>query len=180
MLTWFIVLTNVLCAQTNNDRDGDSLIACLNKARVDSLRVDVLNKLFLHYEYSDVQKSKKYLQQAMALADQSGYTNGKAEAYTNLGYSLEDAGNNREALKNYYHALKLYQKSGNRKGQANCYNNIGFSYASFHDNAKAIKYMRLSLKMKKALKDHAGVASAYNNLGLVYAQLGNYPEALKN
>lgn len=98
-LLLFCLFSVVNCIAQNHQLD--SLLNVFKIAKEDSNKVNILNNLFLEYEFSDEKKAKKCLDDALQLAKKIDYKKGEGTAYTLLGYFAEDKGNYAEALKKH-------------------------------------------------------------------------------
>ncbi len=176
LLTFNIII--LTCFTQNNTID--SLLTVLKTAKEDTTKVNVLNKLFLQYEFSDDVKAKEYLNKAMMLAQKIYYKKGLAITYTYFGYFADDKGNYLNALKTFLTALKIYEAIGDKKGIADSYGNIGNIYYSQGNYPEALKNYSAALKINEVIGDKKEISKSYNNIGVIYGNQGNLPEALKN
>lgn len=160
----------------------DSLEHALTIAVNDTSRVNILDKLFLEYEFQNDSKALNCLHRSLELSKKVGYKKGESEAYTYSGYFAEDKGKYKEALKFYFTALKIRFAEKDNKGIADSYNNIGVVCYEQGNYQEALYNHFRSLQIKQSFlsSDKKGLAASYNNIGVVYFVQGNYPEALKN
>ena len=162
----------------------DSLLTILKTAKEDTLKVNILNNLFLQYEFENDEKAKEYLDKAFELSQKiASLAIGKkslANTYIHLGFFADDKGNYPEALKNYFAALKIYKAIGDKTGEADSYNNIGIIYRAIGNYPESLKNHFAALKIREKIGDKKGIAGSYNNIGSIYQRQGNYTEALKN
>ncbi|HYG53054.1 MAG TPA: tetratricopeptide repeat protein [Flavobacteriales bacterium] len=179
-----IFLVSVLCLNTLSlfcqDSRADSLEQALRSAKHDTSRIHTLNALFLHYEYSDTQKAKTYIDQSLAICQTIQNDRELARAYALRGYLYEDLGHYDEALKNLFKALGLRKKTNDLSGEAKISNTIGNIYSRLGKHVLAMQYYNRSLETRIKLNNKDEIADAYYNIALVYETQGNYPKALKN
>jgi tetratricopeptide (TPR) repeat protein len=164
----------------------DSLINTLQTTKEDSVKVKILNDLFIEYEFDNRSHAKEYLDQALELSQKINYSKGLASTYTHLGFFAEDAGNYKEAIIDHETSLKISKILKDEKSIASSYNNLGNIFSQEGNYAEALKKYFASLKIREAINrstNQSGskkdIAVTYNNIGSVYSNQGNYMEALK-
>ena len=74
----FLILHLASCISFAQNPKVDSLLNVLNSSKQDTIKVLVLNELFLEYEYIDEQKAKEYLDKALELSTKIRYKKGEA------------------------------------------------------------------------------------------------------
>src|SRR3990170_4605654 len=70
----------------------DSLLTALKTVKEDTSKVNILNDIFLEYEYTDYKKAKEYLNKALELSQRIDYKKGLGTTYMYLGFYAEDNG----------------------------------------------------------------------------------------
>jgi len=158
----------------------DSLLQVLQTATHDTTRIKTLNQLCLEYEFTDRDKAKAYVKQALELAKKTDYKKGIARSFLYLGYLEEDVGNYTQAISYYKKSLKISEQSENKKGIASSFGNIGLVYTWQGDYPKALEYHFKALKMGEELNDKSRIAICLGNIGIVYWRQGDYPKALEH
>lgn len=162
------------------DRIGDSLETAFKQAPNDTARVNILNELVAHVEFTDTVKAKKYNDKSIDLAIKANFKKGLARAYFLQGYLFEDKGLYDHALGSYLKTLALRKEIKDLRGEANTYNTIGNLYTAQGKHALAMQNYNHSLEVKVKLGNKNDIADSYYNIALVYESQGNYPKALKN
>ncbi|HLP14388.1 MAG TPA: tetratricopeptide repeat protein [Flavobacteriales bacterium] len=157
----------------------DSLTRALAACKSDTQKVNILNTLFLTYEFTDVKKAGSYLDQAITLARKSRSAKHTGQTYIFKGYFAEDAGKMGEAIEFYLKALEQFNLAKNKKGIADSYNFIGIIYSNQSNHPQALNYFYKSLKLKETSNDTKGLGDVQNNIGLVYANQKKYDLALR-
>jgi len=168
LLFFFLVQVGETWAQGLSPT-ADSLKHVIAQASEDSLKVNSLNELSKYYLGSDPQMAIVYADQARALAERSGFKNGLAFAYKNLGLGYLNLANYPEALIQYQHALEVFESIQLRSGIANMLSNIGVVYFNVGEDAKSIEYHLRSLKVSEEINDKMRIATSLNNIGGVYS-----------
>lgn len=162
------------------DPKADSLITALQTSKEDTVKVKILNELFIQQEYSDAAKAETYLKRSLELCKKSGYKRGMVQTYTYLGYQAEDKGDYNEALKDYQTSMEIAVLLDDKKSVAASYNNMGNVFYFQGNYPDALTNYFKSLKIREQLNDKHGIADAYSNLGLVYHNQGSFDKALEN
>jgi len=164
-------------SQTNNI---DSLQNLLQKERVDTNKVNLLNVISREYRASgDHQNAIKYAESALAKGKSIEYEQGMSNAYNNLGIIHTIKTDYKNALENFSLALDMCKKSGNKKTMAKIYNNMGIAYDRMNDYDNQINCYVNSLKMSEEINDTLSMATIYQNIGSVYMNGGDNDKALQ-
>ncbi len=158
----------------------DSLQSALALAKQDTLKIKILNDIFLEYEFADEQKAQQCLNDAIQLAEKGGYQKEKANTFMLFGYFSEDKGAYATALRNYFSALKLFESIDEQKGVSAANSNIAMIYVNQGNYPEALKLFFKSLKIDEAVGDKIGIASSYSHIGNLYGMQNNYAESMKN
>lgn len=157
---------------------ADSLTNLLTSAREDTLKVLLLDELGWVLKSDDPDQARKYLNQALALAQRLDYKTGIGKAWNDLGV-LENIHSNYEAAAAAFQkALEIRQQIGDQKGVASVYNNMATVMEGKGDYVAAISNYQKSLRIREATADSARMARLYYNMGDLHEKMGNYPEAL--
>lgn len=178
LMVVFCLLCTVYCRSQNPV--VDSLVKVLEITKNDTVKINVLNDLFIEYEFADDKKAEDYLNKAFLLAKKLNYKRGLGTVHLHMGFFAEDKGNYPEALKNYFACLKYHEEIGDKNGMASAYNNIGHVFSNQGNYPEALKNIFSSLKIDEAQGNKRGVAVAYGNIAVIYSEQENYSEALKN
>ncbi|MCW3123387.1 MAG: hypothetical protein JWQ38_2879 [Flavipsychrobacter sp.] len=157
----------------------DSLLRELPKATDDSNKVMLLQILSNEFRKVDPNEGIRYGEEALALAEQLGWKQGIASAYSALGYNYQYKSEYPRALEYFLKTLKADQEAGNKKGAASAMQSIANVYQYQKNYAKVQEYHLNALKVFQELKDKHGIASAEGNLGIFYFSQGDYDKALE-
>ncbi|MFE1883942.1 tetratricopeptide repeat protein [Streptomyces diastatochromogenes] len=103
---------------------------------------------------------------------------GEANACTNLGNALEEAGRVEEAIDAHTHARDLYQAAGDRHSEAIAWNNLGSSLRKVGQLEEAIDAHTRARDLYQAAGDRHSEAIAWNNLGSSLGEAGRLEEAI--
>jgi len=178
LLPFLIVLISSTCFGQNSLQQ--KLINQLKTAKLDSIRVNLLNKLNTNFiDEGDVYNSLKYGWKALALAKKIKDKAGIVISYSNLGFTYGYDGRYDEALKMYYRSLEYSRKYGQELEVINAIVNIGTIYDCKSDYKNSLRFYFYALNYGKRTKNTDLLADVYQNLGVTYYSLGNLPESLK-
>ncbi|MGB3947081.1 MAG: tetratricopeptide repeat protein [Bacteroidia bacterium] len=158
----------------------DSLYNCIKNEKIDTVKINHLNKLSLEYrKLKNYQTSIMQAKEALMLSQKINFQKGVLSAYNTMGKVYSDQGNYTEALKNLLASLKIKKDINDKQGIAELYFNIGINYYYQGNYLEALKNQKMALDMFTEINSTKALHS-YNNIGLNYYNLGNYSEALQN
>jgi tetratricopeptide (TPR) repeat protein len=142
-------------------------------------KVDALLIMSEHFFASDFNLSLSYSREAFLISDKINYKKGIAVAHNNIGYSLTDLGDYKNALEHYLISIDLFKELGEENKEAIAYNDIGYIFQSQGLIEKAIENYIKSLKLLEKLNDKGSVGACLNNIGLLYHEQNNFEKALE-
>ncbi len=183
MKTIFFIILSVLffsfqtvSAQTKNKQNTQKKIDSLEQlllTQTDTARAHTLYDLAYIYKYSEPQKAKKYIKEAILEATpKQSYV--LAPSLTLLGMFLKHEGEYKEALRVFLMALPLQKKTNNKVGLASLNNDIGLLYKNTGNFERALPYYNDALKICENIKMHKGSGMILNNIGVIYQELEKY------
>jgi class 3 adenylate cyclase len=170
-LTKFLLFLGFITASTFSkaqDEKATILLDALQKAKVDSQKVNILNDLSKFYLSSSPEKAKNYGITSMQLAEKIKYSKGLALAYKNIGLSDYTLGKYSETIEYFGQSLKVYESIGDLDGKAMILNNFGSVYYNRGEDDKALESYFKSLEVAQLLGDKTRIATALSNIGNVY------------
>ncbi len=148
--------------------------------KIDTTRVTTLNLLSSELlSKADFDRVESLLNEALAIANKTGFKIGQVNAYNNLGTLYRRKSEYPLALQNLEKALKIAKEIGYQMGIANIYTNIANVNNNQSNFPEAIKNHLEALKISESLNDRIGVSISYNNLGIISSKIGNDEDALK-
>lgn len=142
-------------------------------------KVDALLIMSEQFFASDFNLSLSYSREAFLISDKINYKKGIAVAHNNIGYSLTDLGDYKNALEHYLISIDLFKELGEENKEAIAYNDIGYIFQSQGLIEKAIENYIKSLKLLEKLNDKGSVGACLNNIGLLYHEQNNFEKALE-
>ncbi|MBN1216782.1 MAG: tetratricopeptide repeat protein [Candidatus Lokiarchaeota archaeon] len=104
----------------------------------------------------------------------------KSIALRNIGHSINNLGQNLEALAYYERALEIYEELSDKDGIASCMNDIAWIYKKKGKYSEALHYMEKALKIVSDLGNSRSISVFLNSIGDIYRFQGEYKKALKN
>ncbi len=145
----------------------------------DTARVTVLNLLAYHNYRNNPPKSIEYIGQALALADELKFVEGKARGYYIKGAIYMEQGSFHDAIEYLDTATHLYDTIDDIQGIAKCKNVFGVLYSYQGDYKQSLKYYEEALALEKRLGVNTNVSLLYN-IGNLYSRTGEHENALLN
>ena len=160
----------------------DSLIIALEKTRIDSNRLKLLNdlawrELGLGVTNDDV--VSKHANQALKLAEKLNNKYQQGLALHTVGHLLKRQGKLSEAMKTFFSILKLSEEINDKDCFANQHLNIGSVYFAQGNIAKAVEHHLAAVKIWNELGDKQKIFRSYNSIAGVYLGSNFNEEAIK-
>src|ERR1051326_1875945 len=147
---------------------ADSLLDLAQHARTDSDRVNYMNQAAWQYiQKGNYDPAKKWVNEALSLAQKTGYKLGEADSWEYKGVINWNLGNYPEALDQELTALGMYEQLNWRMGKGSCSINLGLVYYDMGNYGEALKYYSKAADIKRESKDLTGLAHCYSNIGNV-------------
>ena len=154
----------------------DSLLVELSKTKVDTLKVDLLNKISSRYGGIDPTMSENYSVKAIALSKKINWQYGIAESYIVLSKAYIQTMDFKNAI--VYSNLALKYTKNNRI-VLKAYNNLSKCYLKKSDLSKALYFSNLALKISEDINEFTVRPETLNNLGQIYYNLKQYDKSIE-
>lgn len=151
----------------------DSLEKALQKAVSDTGKVNTLLNLAQAYRQVDPVQAGKYLSEAAALAEKTGYRKGFAKSIFLTGFSHYTKGDLDKAQKNYQEALVMFRELKDDYEIAQVIYNTGVIHVFKGDYDKALENFFEALKIQEMLGDKKDIANSFSAIATVYGRQGN-------
>ncbi len=180
LVTICILLPRTLHAQSNDQRQLDSLLGRLTEAKEDTNKVKLLIDILFVYVYYKGEEGLQYEMPALRLAEKLGWQKGIYYVKLNSGRIYWRLNKFDEALKNHFASLTIAEKLNDKKKILESLTFIGQDYADHSNYPEALKYFTKALAIAREKGDLFETANTYNFIAWVNEQQGNYPEATKN
>jgi len=172
-------LSSIASAQLASDIALDSLTIVLPETS-GRPRVDVLNDLAVFYGANISDKGLALAAEALELAGEIDYAEGKARAIDLAGLALYSKGRYREALAKHLEAKGQFEALGARRLLGYCQIKLGNTYFRLRDEAQGAAAFEKAAELLRAVEDRNGVGHVYNGLGWQYWRIGDYGHASEN
>ena len=173
----FIALTFSQLGFSQIKSDLDSLRGLLENTKLDSIKVDLFNKLSYEFLYSYKDTSEIYAQHALSLSKEIDYQKGIAESLINIGNISNIEGEFQIAFDQFLNAMEIFQKINDSTGIAHVYSRLGLTHHFLNNYDKALEYNKLALSISKKI-NKKDVENIYNNMGLAYMMTDKIDTAL--
>lgn len=179
LLTVILSFSNIITitAQRPTQAKIDSLIAELSKAKLDTNKVNQLNRIRFDYRVLDPVKGGEYGAQAVALSNELNWLKGKAIAHANIGFNSFFKSGPEETIPQLLEGFNLAEQvpDTNTIGLASIA--LRLSYYDMRNLEPALKYDLIAIKIYKRLH-HRFYPTTLYNVANNYNSLLRYPEAL--
>lgn len=119
-----------------------------------------------------------YYQKSLEIRKTTGYNQGVASCYVNIGNVYVENKNDEKALSYFKQAEEIYNETNSIFGQATVLNNIALIYKREKDLDLAKQYFEQSLKRYKEIDMQKNISQLYINLGLLYKDFDDCDQAL--
>ncbi|MEO0470019.1 MAG: tetratricopeptide repeat protein [Bacteroidota bacterium] len=131
----------------------------------------------VYISLQDWPQTKKYLELALAAADQGKNTREGIRARGNMGILFAMQGDMEKSENWFLESIAFTRSLGDSLALAKAYNNIGVMYERSGDLDKCLENYQIGLRLAERIDDKASIAIGYQNVGQVLKKLGRYPEA---
>jgi len=162
-----------------NSSPVDSLLAKLKVANEDTLKVELLLRLFNPLITNDHELAMNYTQQALILSEKLSFDKGMAAAYQRMGIYWSYKGNVSKAREHYYKAIEIHQRLDKPVIAATLVHNLGHLYQEQGIYDSALFYGEKASKIFLEHSDSLKYGSSLDLLASVHEEMGNYYLSLK-
>lgn len=176
------MLANLLCsprahAQNNYRHNIDSLKTELSRQHPDTVRLQLLETLFLDIFCSDTTSSIGYIGEYIGIANKLNRTSSIVKAQMCLGGIYNECAKNYPlALYWYDTAAHLSRITGDKKQEALIISILASIYEKNLNHVKAIEYYHTSIELDPDPDKKKGI---FGDIGTIYLNIGDYPNAVK-
>jgi tetratricopeptide (TPR) repeat protein len=170
------VLQSPLSAQISK---LDSLKIEMDKATVDTLRLDAMLKYGNELRKSDVEAAIELLKSALNLSVEFGDKTRQGKILNSIGICYGVLGQYANAMEYFSKSLEIHREMKNGKFIADAHNNLGNVYKRIGDYTIAQSCYLRSLEIQDSLGNLAGRASALHNIATILDMTGDSDKALE-
>ncbi len=181
ILLFLAFSATVLCsrAQQTVQQKRDSLINLLTKAKPDTNKVKLLNKIGDEYAYSDFKTATSWYEQGFELSKKLDFTRGIIRYYSSQGEILNMNGEYASCLQLLQKGMALSIERKDKMRQGIMAENIGNTYALMEKLDSATNYYYQSLGIFESFKDTVKIANVYSDLSSIYMRTQSLQKALE-
>lgn len=159
---------------------SDSLIENLKNANSDSLKIEILNQLLIHYiGKNDVETTEQYAEDAVAIAKATNFPIDAAKSLHEYADELFHQSEFKNALTYYKKALDIYTETNDSTNIYIVFSKLGNIYSSVNNNAKALELQIKALQYFQKKQDKKNLAASYNNLGIIYNNINQQQKSIE-
>lgn len=166
-------------AYSQNSIKMDNLTILTQSEHNDSNEVKHLINISEKYNFTDLQKSIKYAEKALKIAEYIKWNKGIAISYHRIASIYNSHGDFSNALKYRLEELNKWKKINNKVNICAVLGDIGISYSDQGNYSKAMEYYLSSLKMAEKIGFNERIIINLCNIGSVHKDQGNIDKALE-
>jgi len=144
----------------------------------DSIRTKLLIGIAWNMTYTNPEGAFDYVEEAIDIASNINWKNGKALALRQKGNLYYVMANNLQALDAYQQALKISQNLSDKILEASLYNNLGNIYADLKEYDKALEKYQSFLSTSEELGQINNQIKGLTNIGSIYNDMGKHNEGI--
>lgn len=175
----FFLLVSFAGAAQNN-AEYDSLLNSYQQQVNDTSKVNTLHRLHQLVLYKDIDLAKKYVDEALALANKSNFTKGIANSFYDLGGYYENIDVRDTALLYYEQSKQLFDDLGEIRSSMNVNKAIAINELAAGKADSALKRVNETIEYWILKKDSVALARDYNFKAGIYEHKGEIQLALQN
>jgi two-component system NtrC family sensor kinase len=174
----FLIAKMAFSQPTISPSLADSLKLELKKAKEDTAKVLILEKLTRCYTTIDLNIALKYGREGRALAERIGYMPGKLLCTISLGFILARTNDHAEGLQLLMEAKQYCERNDKPEELSRVLSNISTIYTLNKDYEKALDYAGKALRIQEKYHISESVHPVSLGLGTAYRDMGKYDSAI--
>jgi signal transduction histidine kinase/DNA-binding response OmpR family regulator len=179
LLTILVLIPSVLHARLRGKLLIDSLIAALPRAKEDTNKVLLLNKISFVYQNINPDQGVAYGTRGLQMATDLKWDKGIAFAANAIGVNYLNKADYDKAIQYITRSLAINEGREDKKAVAANLGNIANIYQARGDLPNALECQFKTLRIAEALNNGALTASCLMNIGGIYNDLGSIDKALE-
>lgn len=157
-----------------------SLYNKLQEASEPELRINLLNRLAFELMNSDDNRFHRHAEEALTLAEASGYVKGRVDALLNMGRYYFRVAEYDHSINSSTNAYQIAEKEGDNYLRALALDNLSPAYLMGDKPQKALEAALEAIKLFGDIDDpKRGKAMSYNNAGNACTLMGDHQQALQ-
>lgn len=179
LLTTFIILLISIPSICQESNVIDSLLSELEKANEDSVKVEILLRLFNPTVVNDLDLAYEYTNQAHQLSEKLSFDKGLAAAYQRKGIIWGYRGNIEKARENYLKAIEVHERLDREVIAATLIYNLALLFKEQGSYDSAMIYNHRASIVFLQHQDSLKYASTLDLFSGIQSEQGNYSVSLK-
>jgi len=176
-IIFLLVFSVNLTAQISKIQRLDSLKNELNKASIDTTKVNLLLNISKYFERTCSDSAIYYANTALNLSEKIKWKEGEASSKRYLGFNYTIQSNYPKGLKYLTESLQDFKVLNEDKNIANAHSNLAYFYAERINEKEALKHFTKANAIYTKLNDTKGLSTNYINMGVLYSYLKNYDKS---
>ena len=152
----------------------DSLLTELESAQEDTVKVEILLRLFNPTVINDLELAYKYTDQAQILSEKLSFDKGIAAAFQRKGIIWGYRGNVKKARENYLKAIEVHQRLDHELIAATLIFNLGLLYQEQGNYDSALVFNEKAAEIFLSYNDSLKYASSLDLFSSIHNEKGNY------
>jgi tetratricopeptide (TPR) repeat protein len=164
----FLLLILPFIAPAQNNHAIDSLKLLLSKAKVDTQKVNLLNKIGDLLINTKGIEGVKYANEAILQSEKIGFKKGLAQGYANRGEMLFNTNKPDSAKSDLETAIKFYKQTNDLAGLALTYNTLGRLVRVLGKLSDAIGYFQEAASIYEKINNQEGISDCLVFIGNNY------------
>ncbi|MBX7095630.1 MAG: tetratricopeptide repeat protein [Flavobacteriales bacterium] len=144
----------------------------------DTTRVKILHELSRGWMKIDLERAKKYSEEALSISKDINYDEGYGQSLINLGDVHYYKGDYDLSVDYSLQAVSFYEKKKDYLGIAAVENNLGAVYYAQGKIKEALIHYSRSVEHYAKINDRSGIARVQNNIGNLYFSTDDLENAL--
>lgn len=168
----------LIAAFTTSGQALSSLLAAIEQAENDSLKIVAYEKIADHFRYKHADSALLFAEKGLMHARQLGYDLGIGIMSNMIGKIHERHGQLELANNHYREARDIFSREGYTKGVAATTNGLGVVAGRTGRYDEATRHFLNALALFEEINDAQGVVQSYIKLGVVSDHMGNLDRAL--
>ena len=149
----------------------------LGRSRLE--RKILMTRGIAEYRLQRMSESLKTFERALAMADEAGDANDRAQIFSNRGMVYDALGEKSRAAAAFLDALAILKSGGKREVEMYTLNNLAVIYEHQGEQQQALDAYRRSLEIARELKARKSEAAVLANIGEIHERLGDENRAVE-
>jgi len=174
-----IIISFSFLLNGQNIKKIDSLTQDYNLQKIDTIKINLANKIGRQYLYAKKDSALIYYQKALNFSKKIHNKNKEAISLFNIAFLQLRVMQYGNSIKNFDSSKVIFEKQQNKVMVAKVYNNLGFCYSNLFSEDKAFECLIKSLKIFNKLNDKNGIYLNYSDIGSLFYNQKNYNFAKK-